>query len=72
MSTRNTMNQSQRRVLRKAELAQSLGVSKLWLERESQAGRFPKPIQLSARAVGWLADDVDAWLAAKAAARDAA
>lgn len=60
------------RVLRKADLAKSLGVSKIWLERETHAGRFPKPIQLSTRSVGWLSTDIDKWLAAKAAARDAA
>jgi len=26
------------------------------------AGRFPKPVRLSTRCVGWPADEVDAWL----------
>jgi prophage regulatory protein len=59
-------------IVRKADLANQLAVSTKWLERESAAGRFPKPIQLSTRSVGWLLSDVDAWLAAKAAARNAA
>lgn len=28
-------------------------------------GAFPKPVNLGKRAVGWLASDVDAWLAAQ-------
>lgn len=32
---------------------------------------FPRPIKIGARASGWLACEVDAWVAARAAARDA-
>lgn len=58
-------------ILRKDELARNLGVSRSWLERASKDGRFPKPIQLSAKSVGWLSTEVDAWLKARAAERDA-
>jgi len=30
------------------------------------AGTFPKPVKLGARAVGWIADDVAAWIAQRA------
>lgn len=33
---------------------------------------FPKPIPLGARARGFLLEEIDAWLAARAAERDAA
>jgi prophage regulatory protein len=59
-------------VYRTAELCTMLGVSHMWLVRETDAGNFPKPIRLSRRAIGYLASDVDDWLAAKAAERDAA
>ncbi|MFG1342101.1 helix-turn-helix transcriptional regulator [Xanthobacter autotrophicus] len=59
-------------IIRKAPLAKRLGVSRAWLERAAKDGRFPKPIQLSARSVGWLSTEVDAWLKARAAERDAA
>jgi prophage regulatory protein len=33
-------------------------------------GRFPRPIPLGRRAVGWLAGEVDDWLKARVAERD--
>jgi prophage regulatory protein len=33
---------------------------------------FPKPIKLTARRVGWLASEVEAWIAARASERAAA
>ena len=35
----------------------------------AQQRRFPAPIKLSERAVGWLASDVEAWLNERAANR---
>ena len=35
-------------------------------------GTFPKPVQLGARASGFVAVEVDAWIAARIAERDAA
>jgi len=32
------------------------------------AGTFPKPIQLGAQSVGWLASEIDAWLRERVAA----
>ena len=34
-------------------------------------GIFPKPIKLSVRSVGWLASDIERFLAERVAARDA-
>ena len=34
-------------------------------------GAFPRPIKLSARSVGFLSHEVDAWIAERAAFRDA-
>ena len=31
---------------------------------------FPRPISIGARAVGWIASEVDAWIAARTADRD--
>jgi prophage regulatory protein len=30
-----------------------------------KAGKFPKPIKLGARSVGWRVEDVEAWIAAR-------
>ncbi len=36
------------------------------------AGTFPKPVKLGQRRVGWLSDEVDSWIDARADAREAA
>jgi prophage regulatory protein len=33
---------------------------------------FPRPVQIGPRAVGWIASEVDAWIEARTARRDAA
>lgn len=60
-----------RRILRRAEVTMRTGLSNTTIHREIQAGRFPKPVPLGRRAVGWFADEVDAWLEAVAGRRDA-
>jgi prophage regulatory protein len=36
-----------------------------------ELGGFPKPISLSPKAVGWIAHEIDEWIAGRIAARDA-
>jgi prophage regulatory protein len=38
------------------------GLSKSWIYQEIAEGRFPTPIKLGGRAVGWLRSELDAWL----------
>ena len=38
------------------------GLSKSWIYQEITEGRFPMPIKLGGRAVGWLESEVNAWL----------
>jgi prophage regulatory protein len=42
------------------------------LRRMCKAGTFPRPIQISDRSIAWIEEEVDAWLAARAAERDTA
>jgi predicted DNA-binding transcriptional regulator AlpA len=44
--------------------------SKCQLWRLWTAGKFPKPVKLSASRNAWLADEVDAWVAERIAERD--
>ncbi|MES0074688.1 AlpA family transcriptional regulator [Mesorhizobium sp. M0058] len=48
------------------------GLSRRTLYQEISDGRFPKPIQLTARRVGWPEADIEAWLQARIEARDRA
>ena len=53
------------RVLRVRAVVKKIGVSKSTLYRMVNSGRFPPPIKLGARAVGWRSDEIEAWLAGR-------
>jgi predicted DNA-binding transcriptional regulator AlpA len=36
-----------------------------------QRGAFPRPVPISALSVGWLAHEIDEWIAGRIAAREA-
>ena len=41
------------------------GLSRSTIYQRVADGNFPKPVNLGARAVGWLEAEIDAWLAAQ-------
>ncbi|MDE2761598.1 MAG: AlpA family phage regulatory protein [Gemmatimonadota bacterium] len=53
------------RILRPPEVVEEIGVSKASLYRWIRSGRFPPPIKLGPRRVGWRREDVDAWIAGR-------
>lgn len=59
-------------ILRLPEVIVKTGRSRSTLYADIEAGRFPKPIKLGARAIGFVADEVDAWIAERIAEREAA
>lgn len=52
-------------ILRRKQVESRIGLSRSTLYDYIQAGRFPPPIRVGTRAVGWLASEVDAWLCAQ-------
>lgn len=58
-------------LLRLPEVRRRTGISRSELYRRICAGTFPGPVKLGERASAWPADEVDAWIAARVAARDA-
>lgn len=52
-------------IYRIKDLTKMLRVSSMTLWRWERAGKFPKRIQLGPNCVGWLADDIKAWLDAR-------
>jgi prophage regulatory protein len=42
-----------------------------WLLTKAKRGEFPAPLYLSPRALAWVESEVDAWLVARLAERDA-
>ncbi len=49
-------------ILRRKEVEHRTGLSRSTIYAMMKSGEFPRPIQLSARAVGWMASDIDSWL----------
>jgi prophage regulatory protein len=53
------------KLLRKKDVLALIGLSKATLHRLVQSGEFPKPIQLTKRAIAWPESVVEKWIDAK-------
>jgi len=60
------------KLLRRAAVLERTGLPRSSLYDEMARGTFPRPVNISDRAVGWIEDEIDSWLAARIAERDAA
>jgi prophage regulatory protein len=58
------------RVLRRRATEAKCGLSKTALYSKIQQGKFPKPVKLGPKSVGWLEHELDSWLAARVGERD--
>jgi len=56
----------QNEILRLPALKQKIGLSRSSIYSFIAQGTFPKPIPLGPRAVGWLSEQIDAWIRARA------
>jgi prophage regulatory protein len=54
-----------RKILRQAVVAERVALSVPQIWRLEKAGNFPSRIQISAGAVGWFEDEIDAWIEAR-------
>jgi len=54
-------------ILRLPAVKNKTGLSRSTLYQRIAGGRFPKPVSLGARAVGWIDTEVEAWLATQIA-----
>ena len=59
------------RILRQRQVCECIGYSPMHLWRLEKAGKFPLRIKLGPNSVGWLASEIDDWIAARVAERDA-
>jgi prophage regulatory protein len=55
--------------LRLATVKARTGLSRSTLYRRVAEGRFPAPVALGGRSIGWLNTEVDAWIAQQIQAR---
>jgi prophage regulatory protein len=53
---------SLKRIIRRDEVTQMVGLSRSTIYRLVQARAFPRPFKLGAQAVGWDLADVEAWI----------
>ena len=53
------------KILRFAEVRETTGLSRSSVWRLEHRGKFPRRLQLSSNAVGWLEHEVLAWLEAR-------
>ena len=54
-----------RRFIRLKEVKQQISLGRTAIYEKIKAGEFPKPYPLGARAVGFLASEIDAWIDAR-------
>lgn len=59
-------------ILRRRALEARVGLKRSAIYARVKEGSFPAPINLGGNAVGWLASEVDDWIAARAGERGAA
>jgi prophage regulatory protein len=58
-------NREKLTILRRKQVEKRTGLSRSTIYLRIQEGTFPRPINLGARAVGWLENEIEAWLAAR-------
>lgn len=54
-------------ILRRRQVEARVGLRRSTLYAKIAEGTFPSPIRLGAKAVGWLAADIDGWIAQRIA-----
>lgn len=52
-------------IITRTELSKRLNLSLPTIWRMTRDGQLPKPLKISARRVGWIEADIEAWLATK-------
>jgi len=59
------------RLMRLKEVMQATGLGRSTLYKYIAAGQFPEPVSLGGRSVAWVGEEVDDWILARIAERDA-
>lgn len=57
--------QSAPTILRRKQVEARTGLARSTIYQHVRAGRFPAPINLGAKSVGWIEAEVNAWLEAR-------
>jgi prophage regulatory protein len=54
-----------------SDLKEKKGInwSRVHVSRQEKAGKFPKHVNLAPQSIGWIEEEIDAWIEARAAER---
>jgi prophage regulatory protein len=52
-------------IVRISDVVAQTGLPRSSLYAQVKLGRFPKPVKLGARSVGWRVQDIEAWIATR-------
>ncbi len=63
-------NQEKLTILRRKQVEERTGLSRSTIYLRIQEEAFPKPVNLGARAVGWLENEIEEWLKKRVERRD--
>ncbi len=64
------LDQKKLSILRRKQVERITGLSRSTIYSRIQDGTFPRPINLGARAVGWLESEIEEWLLDRIENRD--
>lgn len=59
-----------KRIIRLPEVTRRAGLCRSAIYAAMAVGDFPKSVAIGKQAVGWIEDEIDAWIEARIAARD--
>ena len=59
-----------RKIMRRGAVEAMTGLRRSAIYDAMSKGTFPRPVPLGAKAVGWLEDEIEAWIDARRAERD--
>jgi prophage regulatory protein len=62
MPEQNVFPAPERRILRRPDVEAKVGFKRAHIYELVKEGKFPKPIQLGVRAVGWDSAEIDQWI----------
>lgn len=70
---RNTNDEANMtRILRRPDVEAQTGLSRSGIYDLMKAGKFPRPVPLGEKAVGWIEAEIEAWIEARVAEREIA
>jgi prophage regulatory protein len=62
----NDESSTRMQILRRPQVEKMVGLSRSTIYLLVSRDEFPRPIELGSRAVGWLEDEVEAWIQSRA------